>query len=444
MLQERLAWWAELFEPPCVGYAASLDEVSPLAQAGADFVALGDWIWTHAQGPAAVIAEAAGRLGTTLSSPAKAGEGGPPAGRWRGQAASTLSKPAPSTMLRMVPLPRFAGEDGKYASIMFAAAIIGALASPAAAHNAREKKPQQPAATAAAAPAAAAPDASVRAPDLAYGAFQRGYYLQAFALATARVTQQSDPKSMTLLGELYAAGLGVARNDAKAADWYKLAAERGDPAAMFALGIFSLEGRAGPRDRLAGAKWFAAAAKLGHPLAAYNLALLYMEGQLFPQDFVRAAELLRVAAQAGNPEALYALGTFYKEGRGVPKDISEAVRLWAAAAIADNTDAQVEYAIALYNGDGTAKNEAAAAAWFRKAALKGSAIAQDRLARILATGRGAPTNPVAATKWHKISKARGETDLLLDDFVTNLDPQSRAEGEKEAKVWLDALKHPPL
>ena len=33
---------------PCIGYAANADEVRPLAQAGADFVALGDWIWTHA------------------------------------------------------------------------------------------------------------------------------------------------------------------------------------------------------------------------------------------------------------------------------------------------------------------------------------------------------------------------------------------------------------
>ena len=43
---ERIAWWAELFQSPCVGYAENLDEVGPLAQAGADFVALGDWIWT--------------------------------------------------------------------------------------------------------------------------------------------------------------------------------------------------------------------------------------------------------------------------------------------------------------------------------------------------------------------------------------------------------------
>jgi thiamine-phosphate pyrophosphorylase len=61
-VEERLAWWSELFEAPCVGYAASLDEVAPLAQAGADFVALGDWIWTQSSAPAAVIADAAGRL----------------------------------------------------------------------------------------------------------------------------------------------------------------------------------------------------------------------------------------------------------------------------------------------------------------------------------------------------------------------------------------------
>jgi thiamine-phosphate pyrophosphorylase len=61
-IEERLNWWSELFEAPCVGYAASLDEIAPLRQAKADFVALGDWIWTHAQTPAAAIAAAAGLL----------------------------------------------------------------------------------------------------------------------------------------------------------------------------------------------------------------------------------------------------------------------------------------------------------------------------------------------------------------------------------------------
>jgi thiamine-phosphate pyrophosphorylase len=56
---ERIAWWSELFELPCIGYAASLDEVAPIAQAKADFIALGDWIWTQGQAPAAVAAAAA-------------------------------------------------------------------------------------------------------------------------------------------------------------------------------------------------------------------------------------------------------------------------------------------------------------------------------------------------------------------------------------------------
>jgi thiamine-phosphate pyrophosphorylase len=59
---ERVAWWAEVFQPPCVGFAAGPDEVAPLAQAGAEFVALGDWIWTAPAGPAAAVAAAANQL----------------------------------------------------------------------------------------------------------------------------------------------------------------------------------------------------------------------------------------------------------------------------------------------------------------------------------------------------------------------------------------------
>ena len=61
-LQERLTWWAELFEIPCVAYAAHKDEVAPLAQTGADFIALGDWIWSAPDGAAAAIADAAASI----------------------------------------------------------------------------------------------------------------------------------------------------------------------------------------------------------------------------------------------------------------------------------------------------------------------------------------------------------------------------------------------
>jgi thiamine-phosphate pyrophosphorylase len=61
-IAERVAWWAEVFEVPCVGYAAWIDEIAPLARAGADFVALGDWLWRDASAIAATVARAAGHL----------------------------------------------------------------------------------------------------------------------------------------------------------------------------------------------------------------------------------------------------------------------------------------------------------------------------------------------------------------------------------------------
>jgi thiamine-phosphate pyrophosphorylase len=60
-IAERVAWWAELFEVPCVGFAASLDEVEPLAAAGADFVAV-DCVFADPGNTSAAVADAARRL----------------------------------------------------------------------------------------------------------------------------------------------------------------------------------------------------------------------------------------------------------------------------------------------------------------------------------------------------------------------------------------------
>lgn len=55
---ERLEWWAELFEPPCVGYAASREEAHTFAAAGADFVLVGDFIWNDKRGPGPALVDA--------------------------------------------------------------------------------------------------------------------------------------------------------------------------------------------------------------------------------------------------------------------------------------------------------------------------------------------------------------------------------------------------
>jgi thiamine-phosphate pyrophosphorylase len=57
-IAERLQWWAELFEPPCVGFAASREEAYEFASVGADFVLVGDFVWADPRGAAAALADA--------------------------------------------------------------------------------------------------------------------------------------------------------------------------------------------------------------------------------------------------------------------------------------------------------------------------------------------------------------------------------------------------
>jgi thiamine-phosphate pyrophosphorylase len=66
---DRVGWWAEVFEVPCVAYAARLEEIEALAAAGADFVAIGGAVFDDPRGLKTALAEAAARLGKRGSAP---------------------------------------------------------------------------------------------------------------------------------------------------------------------------------------------------------------------------------------------------------------------------------------------------------------------------------------------------------------------------------------
>jgi thiamine-phosphate pyrophosphorylase len=75
---ERLQWWDELFEPPCVGFAGTLEEVRAFAAAGADFILAGDFIWTASEGPSAALRaalEAIRKAHAAMSAKAEAPQG---------------------------------------------------------------------------------------------------------------------------------------------------------------------------------------------------------------------------------------------------------------------------------------------------------------------------------------------------------------------------------
>src|SRR5204863_6437916 len=85
--------------------------------------------------------------------------------------------------------------------------------------------------------------------DVVYGAYQRGQYKTAFDLAINRAQFNGDPKAMTMLGELYENGMGVKRDFAKAAEWYRRGADAGDREAMFALAMMRISGRGGATNK---------------------------------------------------------------------------------------------------------------------------------------------------------------------------------------------------
>jgi thiamine-phosphate pyrophosphorylase len=54
---DRATWWAEIFNVPCVAYAPDMTAIAPLARLGAEFIAVGPWLF-EADDPASLIAEA--------------------------------------------------------------------------------------------------------------------------------------------------------------------------------------------------------------------------------------------------------------------------------------------------------------------------------------------------------------------------------------------------
>jgi TPR repeat protein len=268
--------------------------------------------------------------------------------------------------------------------------------------------------------------------DLAYGAYQRGLFLTAFKEASARLERRpDDAAAMTLIGELHQQGLGLREDPARAAEWFRLAANLGDEHAMFSLGIMALSGRGVERSPDTARDWLEQAAGKGHAAASYNLALLLLPSDE-SDDLKRAAALLRHAAEREVPDAQHALGVLYARGRGVETDKAEAVRWFTRAAANGSIAGEVERAIALFNGEGVTANEPEAARLFRRAAFRGNAIAQNRLARLYVAGRGVPKNEIEAAAWHIMAAGQGLADTWLDNALKNLPPDDRARAEKIA------------
>lgn len=132
-----------------------------------------------------------------------------------------------------------------------------------------------------------------------------------------RLARAGDPHCQVFLGWMYKQGLGVAKDEQKALDWFIRAASLGSKVGAFYCGRSALS--SGRNDEAIG--WFHKAAAQEYGPALLWLGLVYVRGLGVSADLVKGTKYLKRAADAGNFFALRELGLLMIRGKFGPAKI---------------------------------------------------------------------------------------------------------------------------
>lgn len=261
------------------------------------------------------------------------------------------------------------------------------------------------------------------------------------------------------LGEAYASGRGVRQHDARAVEYYRLAAAQGLTPAMRALAwhyengfgvnkdaaesrawreradalgnragqetagaeVLRQQAEAGDAKAMLGYarklaegqkpeafEWLKKAADNGQPDA-----MLLMAGQLMATDKAAAIQWMKRAADAGGLEAKFRLGSAMFQGNELPKDQAGGLKLMTEAADGGFAPAQFELGRALVvGGPGLPAQPAGGVDLLRKAAAQWMPAAMVVLGEIHEKGvPGIPANPREALTWYEQALKAGVQEV---------------------------------
>jgi TPR repeat protein len=218
-------------------------------------------------------------------------------------------------------------------------------------------------------------------------ALERKDFDAAFMLA-GPLAESGDRDAQFGLGWLYDRGLGVGRDEEKAAVWYQKAAEKGHLLAQLNLGSMYEYGAGVPQNNEQAFKWYKQAAEQDDPDAQNHVGVAYARGQGVERDDTAAVLWYEKAARHGFAKAQKNLGDMYATNRGVQRDDREALRLYYQAAEQKHPDAEFNVGYWHEAGMGGLRRDAEAAAqWYARAAEHGSTQAQAALDRLRSRGR---------------------------------------------------------
>lgn len=269
--------------------------------------------------------------------------------------------------------------------------------------------------------------------DEAYGAFQRGYYITARNLALPRA-EDGDAAAQALLAEIYARGLGVARDVETAAIWYEKAAEQGVPEAQFQYSLLLLNRSSkGSAEYEAASELMKTAADSGNAQAQFNYAQLVLAQSPGSAGQSGAFEYFKAAAENDVADAQYALSQYYLAGTGdVTVDIDEARRWLEKAALQNFDTAQFELGNMMLSGVGGPRDLEAGFGFIKGAAVSGNVMAQIAVAKLYWGGIGVEPDSIEAAAWLILARRAGLNDAVLEDFWEGLSAETQQAALKRA------------
>jgi TPR repeat protein len=222
-----------------------------------------------------------------------------------------------------------------------------------------------------------------------------------------------DPEAQAALGDMYANGLGVKEDDAKAFALATASANTGLAYAETLLGTLYQQGKGTNVDDTQAAFWFRQAALQGNADAQTKLGEAYVMGIGVGQDYGQAASLFAEAADQADAVAQYDLGRLYVIGLGEPRDDGQAASLFQRSAALGNLDAQIQLGILYHAGAGVPRDDAKAVTLFRPGAVSGKAVAEYYLGLAYAKGEGVAADPAQAITWLQRAAIQGNAAAQL-------------------------------
>lgn len=258
-----------------------------------------------------------------------------------------------------------------------------------------------------------------------------------------------DAEAQYSLGLMYANGIGVSQNAARASAWFSKASEQGHAKARDALADLSSNQKSfgywvdaalrrtreafshyielwksGGRDELPDSSQRSPQlaelesrriefelrrdAETGSPETQYRLAMKYDQGHGVVQNFDQARRWYLKAAERGHAWAQFNLATMYQDGRGIPRNIAEAARWYAAAAQQGDAGSQNNLALMYLKGEGVMQNHAIAFDLFHKVAVSTSdPISQTNLGLMYENGWGVARDKSQALAWYRKAADQG-------------------------------------